>query len=223
MVLLRCRLPTPPCPLHYILIVFCITCRKPNQETWCFSPVAAAVRYWNQPGAGKCFQWCREHSTPCGGQTFLYETIFFFVDTFLVARLAGGHSHPSAPHLLPVRLSLSRGSAWKAFWITVGSPSFPSTSNTTGHFSPYQHVSFKKAKDSFLAFRPPNHNSEVTDSRWTVFSFADLLRIINFPLNKVLGNTSMSLNISHNIITVWKKRLTLKKNPWLDCITFFYL
>lgn len=209
--LLRCGLTTPLCPLHYVVIAFCITCRKPNQETWSFSLVAAAFWYWNHPRAGKCFQWCREHSTPCGRQTFLYKTIcFLLTDTFLVARLAGGHSHPSAPHLLPVRLSLSRGSAWKAFWITVGSPSFPSTSNTTGHFSPYQHVS-ENAKDFFLAFRPSNHNSGLTDSRWTVFSFADLLHIMNFALNKVLGNTAMSLHICHIIITVWKKHLTLNK------------
>lgn len=46
--------------------------------TRCFSPVAAAVWYWNHPRAGKCFQWRGEHLTHRSSQTFQYETLFFF-------------------------------------------------------------------------------------------------------------------------------------------------
>lgn len=141
---------------------------------------------------------------------------FSLTDTFLVALLAGGHSHPSA---------FAACATDSEPWICMEScldncqhSLFPINIKHEGSFFSVSTHLPPKCR-GFFPFSPSTHNSGLMPD-WqplhcifSFFFFFLLLCVIGFTLNNPLGLTATSLYTCHIIIiTVWKKCLILNKS-----------
>lgn len=106
--------------------------------------------------------------------SFKCKVSLLFDSLFSGGPVGRGYCPPSTPHWLSAWLILSRGSARKAVWITVSSPSLSLPSKMKGHFSPSHHdspqdVSYQNS-EGWLPRLPPAQ----ARNRWLILEWLSI-------------------------------------------------